>query len=58
MDNEIKKCEKCGNALKQSGPDAPKKKEGISSDSGPMEINYWCMSESCEMFRKNIKIFE
>lgn len=58
MNEEIKKCEKCGSTVKRSGPYAPKKKESEPSDNGPMEINYWCINESCEMKNKNIKFFE
>lgn len=56
MNDKIKKCEKCGDTLKQSGPYPFKKEEGIPSNNKLMKINYWCMNETCEMLNKNIKI--
>lgn len=57
MNDEIKKCEKCGIALKKSGPYASTKKEGMLSDNEPMEIIYNCRNEGCEMLNENIKVY-
>ncbi|HUX35995.1 MAG TPA: hypothetical protein VMV71_03105 [Candidatus Paceibacterota bacterium] len=58
MNDEIRKCEKCGQKLKQSGPDAHNKPEGEPAHKGTDEINFWCMNENCEKFNKNIKVVE
>lgn len=55
MNDEIKKCEKCGITLKKSGPDASTKKESMPSNNEPMEINYCCRNEKCEMLNENKK---
>jgi hypothetical protein len=58
MNNEIRKCEKCGRELKQSGPYAHVKLEGESAHKELDEINFWCTNEDCENFNKNIKLIE
>lgn len=58
MTNKIKKCEKYGRELKQSGPYAHVKTEGEPAHKGPSEINFWCTNEDCESYNKNIKVVE
>lgn len=56
MDNINQKCEKCRCVLKQSGPYSFKKGEGVEINTKPLQINYWCMNQDCEMFNKNIRV--
>jgi hypothetical protein len=58
MNDEKRKCGKCGQELKQSGPYAHVKPEGEQAHKGPDEISFWCTNESCENYNKNIKVVE
>lgn len=57
MNEETKKCEKCGTILKKSGPNASNKKESMPSDDEPMEIYYSCRNASCENINESIKVY-
>jgi len=58
MKEEIKKCPKCGQKMKKSGPYLHTKNEGEKAYEGSYDVYYYCMNKKCENFYKTVKKIE